>query len=91
MFDDRWFRRLGPWDWPPRSPDLTPLDFFLWGVLKERVYSTPVPTKEELRQRIVRCIEDLDPREIQKATTRRVQKNILKCLERNGQHFQHLL
>lgn len=28
MFDDRWFRRLGPWDWPPRSPDLTPLDFF---------------------------------------------------------------
>ncbi|MVN24213.1 hypothetical protein GO639_03365 [Staphylococcus aureus] len=28
LFDDRWFRRLGPWDWPPRSPDLTPLDFF---------------------------------------------------------------
>ena len=20
--------------WPPRSPDLTPLDFFLWGYLK---------------------------------------------------------
>ncbi|RZC38464.1 hypothetical protein BDFB_015116 [Asbolus verrucosus] len=24
--------------WPPRSPDMTPLDFFLWGVFKERVY-----------------------------------------------------
>lgn len=21
--------------WPPRSPDLTPLDFFLWGTLKD--------------------------------------------------------
>jgi hypothetical protein len=25
--------------WPPRSPDLTLPDFFLWGFLKERVYS----------------------------------------------------
>lgn len=24
--------------WPPRSPDLTPLDFFLWGHLKNKVY-----------------------------------------------------
>lgn len=25
--------------WPPRSPDLTPLDFFLWGFLKSKVYA----------------------------------------------------
>jgi hypothetical protein len=25
--------------WPPRSADLTPPDFFLWGLLKGRVYS----------------------------------------------------
>ena len=24
--------------WPPRSPDLTPADFFLWGLLKGKVY-----------------------------------------------------
>ena len=28
--------------WPPHSPELNPLDFFLWGCLKERVY-TPKP------------------------------------------------
>lgn len=28
--------------WPPRSPDLNPCDFFLWGYLKDRVYS-PLP------------------------------------------------
>lgn len=25
--------------WPPHSPDLNPLDFFLLGYLKDRVYS----------------------------------------------------
>jgi len=25
-------------EWPPRSPDLTPLDFFLWGYLKQNVF-----------------------------------------------------
>jgi hypothetical protein len=25
--------------WPPRSPDLMPPDFFLWGLLKGCVYS----------------------------------------------------
>ncbi|GBL93848.1 hypothetical protein AVEN_153614-1 [Araneus ventricosus] len=24
--------------WPPRSPDLNPCDFWLWGFLKDRVY-----------------------------------------------------
>ncbi|GBM88486.1 hypothetical protein AVEN_269361-1 [Araneus ventricosus] len=28
---DRWIGRGGPVLWPPRSPDLTPLDFFPMG------------------------------------------------------------
>ncbi|GBN44650.1 hypothetical protein AVEN_47710-1 [Araneus ventricosus] len=31
QFPQRWIRRDDPLAWPPRSPDLTPLDFFLWG------------------------------------------------------------
>jgi len=27
-------------EWPTRSPDLTPCDFFLWGHLKNKVYKT---------------------------------------------------
>jgi hypothetical protein len=30
--------------WPPRSPDLTPNDFFLWGLVKEAVYVQILPT-----------------------------------------------
>ncbi|KAJ4436304.1 hypothetical protein ANN_18935 [Periplaneta americana] len=42
-FPDRWIGRSGPIAWPPRSPDLNPLDFYLWGHLKSLVYSSPVP------------------------------------------------
>ncbi|GBM99937.1 hypothetical protein AVEN_258159-1 [Araneus ventricosus] len=36
----------------PSSPDLNPLDFFLWGYIRRRVYATPPPTLQELRNRI---------------------------------------
>ena len=31
--------------WPPRSPDLTPCDFFLWGYVKDNAYKPPLPSK----------------------------------------------
>ena len=37
-FSDRWIGRDGPISWPPHSPDITPLDFFLWGYVKDTVY-----------------------------------------------------
>ena len=39
--------------WQPRSPDITPLDFFLWGYVKYRVYRTPVRDVETLQSRII--------------------------------------
>ncbi|KAJ4441123.1 hypothetical protein ANN_10973 [Periplaneta americana] len=58
-FPDRWIGRRGPIAWPPRSPDLNPLDFYLWGHLKSLVYSSPVSDLESLRNRIVACSEDI--------------------------------
>ena len=29
--------------WPPRSPDLTPCEFFLWGYVKDYVFVPPCP------------------------------------------------
>ncbi|UYV85071.1 hypothetical protein LAZ67_X004463 [Cordylochernes scorpioides] len=34
----QWIGRRGPIEFPARSPDLTPLDFFLWGTVKDVVY-----------------------------------------------------
>ncbi|XP_071055457.1 uncharacterized protein [Onthophagus taurus] len=38
VFPARWIGRRGSVEWPPRSPDLTPCDFFFWEYLKSKVY-----------------------------------------------------
>jgi hypothetical protein len=38
--------------WPPRSPCLTPCDFFLWGYLKAQVYQHRPQTLEVLKEAI---------------------------------------
>ena len=37
-FPGRWISGCGPFDWPARSPDLTPCDLFLWEYLKDIVF-----------------------------------------------------
>ncbi|GBN74260.1 hypothetical protein AVEN_73201-1 [Araneus ventricosus] len=49
----RWIGRGGPVAWPPRSPDLNPLDFFFWGHMRSLVCETPVDSAEDLVARIV--------------------------------------
>ena len=43
--------------WPPRSPDLTPLDYYLWGHMKTLVYETKVESRAALRDRIFAAAE----------------------------------
>ena len=39
-------------EWPPRSPDLTHCDLFLWGYLRSKVHSTPPANAQDLMERI---------------------------------------
>ncbi|GBN96612.1 hypothetical protein AVEN_41370-1 [Araneus ventricosus] len=45
----RWIERGGPIPWPPRSSDLTPLDFFSWGYVKNIVHQSPMCDTDELK------------------------------------------
>ena len=46
--------------WPPRSPDLTPWDFFLWGFVKDRVYVPQLPMSlKELGDRITHAMQTI--------------------------------
>ncbi|KAL4118985.1 hypothetical protein QTP88_011863 [Uroleucon formosanum] len=48
--------------WPPRSPDLTVCDFFLWGYVKEKVYAPPLLTNlEELKIKIKDAFNAMTP------------------------------
>jgi hypothetical protein len=58
-FPQRWIGRDGPTRWPPRSPDITPLDFFLWGYVKDRVYATPIRDVAGLRRKIADVIRTI--------------------------------
>ena len=72
--------------WPPRSPDLTSPDFFLWSYLKDTVYRSNPRDLKQLKMNI---------EEVNEGTLRKVARNMVKrvdkCIEMNGHHFQHLL
>ena len=56
-FPDKWMGRHGPIHWPARSPDITAMDYFLWGYLKQRVYAIDLQDDIEiLKNRIIEAI-----------------------------------
>jgi hypothetical protein len=66
------------------------MDFFLWGHLKEQVYTVPPRTIEDLVARLQAVVRTVDTNML-----RRVQENAMQrtavCLEMDGGHFEHLL
>ncbi|GFX33678.1 uncharacterized protein TNCV_1933451 [Trichonephila clavipes] len=65
-FGDRLISRFGPVDRPPRSCDLTPLDYFLWGYVKSLVYADKPQTLDHLEDNIRRVIADRRPQMLEK-------------------------
>ncbi|GFT19444.1 putative transposable element [Trichonephila clavipes] len=65
-FGDRLTSRLGSVNWPPRSCDLTPLDYFLWGYVKSLVYADEPQTLDHLEDNIRRVIADIRPQMLEK-------------------------
>ncbi|GFW52458.1 transposable element Tc3 transposase [Trichonephila clavipes] len=65
-FGDRLISRFGPVNWPPRSCDLTPLDYFLLGYVKSLVYADKPQTLDHLEDNIRRVIADIRPQMLEK-------------------------
>ena len=56
-FRNRWLGRGGSVAWPPRSPDLTPLDYYLWDHVKTLAYETKVDSRAALGRRMFAAAE----------------------------------
>ena len=86
---NNWISKRGPIHWPARSPDLTPLDFFLWGYVKDKVYSERIESLDHLKTRIQHAISSIDT-----ATLSNVWKNIhtrINCVTRQeGKHIEQM-
>ncbi|GFX22061.1 uncharacterized protein TNCV_3054171 [Trichonephila clavipes] len=65
-FGDRLISRFGPVNWPPRSCDLTLLDYFLWGYVRSLVYADKPQTLDHLEDNIRRVIADIRPQMLEK-------------------------
>jgi hypothetical protein len=47
--------------WQPRSPDLTPCDFFLWGYIKDIAFVPPLSVSvNDLKQRMTSAVASVD-------------------------------
>ncbi|GFG35962.1 hypothetical protein Cfor_02926, partial [Coptotermes formosanus] len=76
--------------WPPRSPDLSTCDFYVWGYLKGKVYKSNPHTLDELRKDIRSAVETIGV-----PVLRTVYPNMVtraqRCIYSQGCRFQHLL
>lgn len=90
-FRDKWIGRSGPVSWPARSPDLTPMDFYVWGHMKALVYNTTINSTEELLNRI-RTYSDYirNDHETLFRVQQRCLANFRKCVEVEGGHIENL-
>ena len=81
---------IQPSYWPPSSPDLNPLDYCLWSILKKDVYCVKIKSMDHLKQRIQKCWKDL-PQETVNRTIDRFRKRVSKMIAMKGNRFEHLL
>ena len=88
-FGEQWLGTYGPIAWPPRSPNLSPFDFFLWGHLQSIVDAVPIQNMEHLKQRIrTACKQVLT---IVRATNTNLLRGAEVCLQQSGFQFEQFL
>ena len=88
-FHNHWIGRRGPVNWPARSPDLTPLDFFLWGYLKSKIFSSKPTTIAILKEMIAAECASITA-EILANVISNWKKRCQKCIDVGGDIFEHL-
>ena len=89
-FPNRVISRFGDLPWPPRSPDLSMCDFYLWGFLISRVYAGTPRTLGEFKTAIRENIQ-----EIGEETLVKVEANFRRplqiCARENGHYLSDII
>lgn len=91
VFPGKWIGRRGAVEFPPRSPDLTPMDFCVWGIVKDSVFSKRPRSLADLRQFIFESLSDIDRN---KDLCRKICQSVFSrcedCVEAQGKQFEYL-
>jgi len=91
-FPVRWIGRGGPHNWPARPLDLSSLYYYVWGWMKELVYSVKVGTRDALLGRILDAADRIrnSQRKVHRAT-RVVHIRAAGCVAAGGGIFENQL
>lgn len=76
--------------WPARSPDFNPLDFFLWGHASNLVYQIRPTDIPDLQNKIEEAMDNITAEMLQRIQSNFV-KRIHKCIETEGNIYEHLI
>ncbi|CAF1365222.1 unnamed protein product [Adineta ricciae] len=88
----KWIDRRGTVEWPPRSMDITPCDFSLWGIIKDHVYAQQPSDIDHLKSLIKKEFALInDNIELCQAICRSVVIRCQMCIDTDGKQFEHLL
>ena len=87
-FPNSWIGIGGPIPRLARFPDLTPLDFYVWGPAKELVYATEVPTRVVLMERIIAAFQKMKTEMLLRTTSVEILKRCRACIRSRGGHFE---
>ncbi|XP_039283421.1 uncharacterized protein LOC120351176 isoform X3 [Nilaparvata lugens] len=76
--------------WPPRSPDLTSPDYFLWGYIKSEAFKDNPHNIDELKANITDLITNISNITLKKVSANMV-KRVRACIISMGGHFEHMV
>ena len=76
---------------PASSRDFNPLDFYLWGYLKNYVYSVLIETQEQLKQKLKEAIARIqDNSKVFVRLRSKWTPRVTSCIECKGRNFEHV-
>ena len=74
--------------WPARSPDLTPMDFFVWGFIKSKVYVRNYENMTHLEALIVVAFQEFTA-EMVSSIFKNMEKRLKLIIQRQGGHIKN--
>jgi len=90
VFENRIISRNSEVNWPPRSCDLSPLDYFLWGAVKDKCYANHPETIDDLKHEIEVAIDDIRAETIEKVLENWVDR-MGYCRASRGSHLNDIV
>lgn len=80
----------GDVNWPERSPDLSPCDYFLWGFLKFMVYNDRPQTLEDLQNNIRTEITNIPVHMLERVDLN-FRNRLKQCVDSGGQQLKDII